>query len=79
MVAAAVELAVGILCGLYQCRDADSESLLEYTPDYAVERARAVVDRCAKLGVDLPIADLQQLVPEWSDLLPSEPRVGRGR
>ena len=30
---AATELAVGILCGLYACREAGSESLLEYCPD----------------------------------------------
>jgi hypothetical protein len=79
MTAAAVELAVGILCGLYACRDAGSESLLEYSPDYAVGRAGDVVDRCAKLGVELPVEDLLDLVPEWGRLLlPTSPQAGVG-
>jgi hypothetical protein len=77
MTAAAAELAVGILCGLYACRDAGSESLLEYCPDYPVERAAEVVDRCAKLGVELPVDDLLELVPEWSRLLHPAPPRGR--
>jgi hypothetical protein len=74
------ELAVGILCGLYACREAGSESLLEYSPDYAIERAADVVSRCAKLGVELPVVDdLLDIVPEWSGLvLPSPPRPGSG-
>jgi hypothetical protein len=36
---AAVELAAGILLGLYSCRHGNSETLLEYCPDYAAERA----------------------------------------
>lgn len=75
MTAAAVELAVGILCGLYQCRDdRDSESLLAYSPDYSVERASDVVDQCAKLAVDLPVDDLLEHIPEWSGLLQPTPR-----
>lgn len=58
---AAVELAVGILRGLYRCRDGDPESLLEYSPDYAVERASDVVNQCRKLGVELPISDVLEL------------------
>lgn len=63
MTAAAVELAAGILGGLYACRDAGSESLLEYSPDYAVERAADVVDRCAKLGPELPGSRATALLP----------------
>jgi hypothetical protein len=66
---AAVELAVGILLGLYRCRDAGGETLLEYSPDYAFERATDVVDQCRKLGVDLPIAELFDVLPEWSAIL----------
>ncbi|MGH3621314.1 MAG: hypothetical protein ACRDQ5_05915 [Sciscionella sp.] len=69
MTTAAVELAVGILLGLYECRDGDSETLLEYCPDYAAERAAQVVDRCAKLGTELPSAELLDLVPQWSTML----------
>jgi hypothetical protein len=66
---AAVELAVGILLGLYNCRHGDSETLLEYSPDYAAERASGVVSDCARLGIELPAADLLDLMPEWSTLL----------
>jgi hypothetical protein len=69
MKTAAVELAVGILLGLYECRDAGGETLLEYSPDYAYERAADVVDQCRKLGVDLPIAELFDVLPEWSAIL----------
>jgi hypothetical protein len=73
MSAAAAELAVGILCGLYACREAGSESLLEYSPDYATERAGDLVDRCATLGLALPVDDLLEAVPEWSRLLRPHP------
>jgi hypothetical protein len=53
---ATVELAVGILLGLYKCRDGASETLLEHSPDYATERASQVMDQCAKLGIALPSA-----------------------
>jgi len=69
MTTAAAELAVGILRGLYECRDGGSETLLEYSPDYAAERAGNVVDQCAKLGIDLPRAELLDLLPEWDGIL----------
>ena len=65
---AAVELAVGILLGLYNCRHGNSETLLEYSPDYAAERASGVVSDCARLGIELPTAELLDLMPEWSAL-----------
>lgn len=68
MESAATEVAAGILLGLYNCRDGSSETLLEYAPDYAAERASAVVSDCARLGIELP-ADLVDLMPRWSDLL----------
>ncbi|MPZ81987.1 MAG: hypothetical protein GEV28_16980 [Actinophytocola sp.] len=69
MTTAATELAVRILLGLYECRDGSSETLLEYSPDYAAERAANVVDQCAKLGIDLPRAELPDLLPEWDGIL----------
>lgn len=67
--ATAAELAVGILLGLYECSDAGSETLLEYSPDYPAERAADVVERCAKLGVNLPHAELADLMPEWDRIV----------
>jgi hypothetical protein len=66
---AAVELAAGILLGLYNCRHGNSETLLEYCPDYAAERASGVVSDCARLGIELPAVELLDLMPEWSALL----------
>jgi hypothetical protein len=66
---AAVELAVGILLGLYNSRHGNSETLLEYSPDYAAERASGVVSDCAKLGIELPAVELLDIMPEWSGLL----------
>jgi len=70
MGSAAAELAAGILLGLYNCRHGDSETLLEYAPDYAGERASGVVSDCARLGIELPAAELLDLMPEWGALLP---------
>jgi len=69
MGSAAKEVAAGILLGLYKCREGGSETLLEYAPDYATERASVVVSDCAKLGIELPAAELLDLMPGWSDLL----------
>jgi hypothetical protein len=69
MGSAAAELEAGILLGLYNCRDGGSETLLEYSPDYAAERASGVVRDCARLGIELPAAELLDLMPEWSALL----------
>jgi hypothetical protein len=66
---AAVELAVGLLLGLYKCRHGGDETLLEYSPDYAVEHAGHVVDQCMKLGIDLPHEELVDLMPEWDGVV----------
>jgi hypothetical protein len=69
MRSAAAELAAGILLGLYNCRHGNSETLLEYSPDYAAERASGVVSDCVRLGIELPTAELLDLMPAWSALL----------
>ena len=70
---AATEIAAGVLYGLYACREANSETLLEYTPDYAIERAGHLIDHCAKLGVTLPADELVDRMPEWAGLLHNTP------
>ena len=35
----------------------------------APERAADVIDQCRKLGVDLPIAELIDVMPEWSAIV----------
>jgi hypothetical protein len=68
MASAAAEVATGIILGLYNCREASSETLLEYAPDYAAERASVLVNDCARLGIELP-AEILDLIPGWSNLL----------
>ena len=65
---AAAEIAVGILRGLYRCRDGASESLLEYAPDYASERASDVLAQCGKLGIELPVGELVDIAPGWGEI-----------
>jgi len=69
MSSAAAELAAGILLGLYRCREGGSETLLEYSPDYSAERAADLVSQCAKLGIELPSAELRDLMPQWGTIL----------
>jgi hypothetical protein len=69
LTAAATRLAVGILAGLYRCRDGGGESLLEYSPDFPAERAADVVDRCRRHGIALPVAELLALAPDWASML----------
>lgn len=69
MGSAAAELAAGILLGLHNCRDGNSETLVGYAPDYASQRASVVVRDCAKLGIELPAVELLDLMPGWGDLL----------
>jgi hypothetical protein len=46
-----------------------TETMLEYSPDYAAERASAVMDQCAKLGIDLPRTEPVDLMPAWNTVL----------
>ncbi|HET6213178.1 MAG TPA: hypothetical protein VFE14_09940, partial [Micromonosporaceae bacterium] len=57
------------LYGLYRCDDGATESLLEYSPDYPAERASNVLDDCRRLGVELPVAELLDLMPSWDAIL----------
>jgi hypothetical protein len=50
-------------------RAGNSETLLEYSPDHAAERASGVASDCARLGIELPTAELLDLMPAWSALL----------
>lgn len=74
MTAAAAEMAVGILHGLHRCRDGGSESLLEYAPDFADERAAELVRQCRALSVDLPVDDLVDALTGWEPLFVTEGR-----
>ena len=66
---AAVELAVGILRGLYGCRDGEPDSLLEYSADYASERASDVVISVESSASTCPSPSSLDLMPAWSTVL----------
>ena len=76
---AAVELAAGILLGLYNCRDGNSETLLEYSPDYAAERASGVVSDCARLGIELPTSNSSTSCPSGAPCWIEQPWNGSAR
>ena len=67
--AAAVAHAVGILRGLHRLRANSSETLPEYSPDYADERAAKVVRQWAVMGVALPLDDLAGVLSGWEPLI----------
>ena len=69
MSSAATELAAGILSDLYACRECGPETVLEESPGYAAERASEVLNQCRKLGIELPMTELLELMPDWDTLL----------
>lgn len=74
---AAYATGVGVLVGLYQCRDdEDSDRLLSWALDFPEERASAAVAALRKAGVEVPASELERLVPEWADRL-SRQSAGR--
>jgi hypothetical protein len=66
---AAAKLALGVLTGLYRCRDARDGTVLAYagteTPE---ELAPWVVTETAQAQVVLPTADLAAACPGWEPL-----------
>jgi hypothetical protein len=79
MTTAATDLAVGILRGLYACRDEAGAPLIEYYPDYPDERAAQILHQCARLRVELPVDDLLDATPMWGHLLHTTATRGRRR
>jgi hypothetical protein len=71
MHAAARELCLGVLLGLYDCKDVDSESALERAPaeDFTTHHASHVIGELRKAGLDLPPDVLAATVPDWAEFL----------
>jgi hypothetical protein len=62
---AARQIGLGILRGLYSCRDHDrDDTILAYADDYPRDEAIWVVQRLTKLGVEFTEQDLA-LMPGW--------------
>jgi hypothetical protein len=58
-------IGIGILRGLYACRDQDQDdTILAYAEDYPQNEAAWVAQRLTKLGIGLTPHDLA-LAPEW--------------
>lgn len=64
---AAAQLAVRLLAGLYECRDAPDGSVLAYAgPDTPGELAAWVMREAAEAQVDLPAAAVEAACPDWA-------------
>lgn len=70
MKAAARELGLGILLGLYECEGYDKpETVLSWAEDFPGEEASVVFDQLRKLDIDLPDEFVAELLPRWVHLL----------
>ena len=64
---AAVDVAAGIVAGLYRCREPEDGTVISYAgPDSLSELADQVVDEANKLGVELSPDVADQFWPDWS-------------
>lgn len=64
---AAQDTALGIVAGLYRCRDVeDPELLLSWTPDLPADHADEPLRMLREAGIDVPEGELQELAPEWA-------------
>lgn len=71
MHAAARELCLGILLGLYSCQNDDDDSALGRAPaaDFTSNHARWVVNELRNAGLHLPGDALAVTVPDWAEYL----------
>lgn len=70
MLEAAWQYAVGVLVGLYRCRDReDVDRLLSWAPDFPAEQAAAVVRELRQSRCRIPDHTFAVSVPEWLDAL----------
>ncbi|MGH8990637.1 MAG: hypothetical protein ACRDZ7_03820 [Acidimicrobiia bacterium] len=70
MAAAAGHVALGILAGLFQCREAEDGSVLAYAgaPDATRDLAEWVAAEARKDGLDLTPDALDEACPDWLPL-----------
>jgi hypothetical protein len=70
MTGPAANTALGMIAGLYRCRDCDDNDLaLSWSPDFPQEHAECIVDSLAKSGLELPADLLDDVAPEWAHRL----------
>ncbi len=67
MIQPAVAQALGVIGGLYRCRDCeDGDQLLSWAPDFPIEHADQVVGHLTKAGVQLATDSIATVAPEWA-------------
>lgn len=74
----AVASALGIIAGLYRCRDCeDGDLLLSWAPDFPAEQADAAIKELIAAGCEVPARSLAEAAPEWAEWLDSARSAGR--
>lgn len=64
---AAQDTALGIVAGLYRCRDVeDPELLLSWALDLPADHADEPLRMLREAGIKVPEGELQELAPEWA-------------
>ncbi len=63
---AAAETGLGVLLGLYDCRDFhEDEALLAYAEDFPLAEAQWVINRLRRLGIVVPEHEVKSTVQDW--------------
>lgn len=76
MIGPGLDIALGVIAGLYRCRGCDDgDLLLSWAPDFPLEQAGSVVDDLETAGIEPPDEMIVDLVPEWADRLTSRKRA----
>lgn len=66
----ATATALGVIAGLYRCKDCDGDDgLLSWAPDFPLEHAEHVIDLLAEQNVTLPPDSVSDAAPGWVDPL----------
>ena len=75
LIEAAVANAVGLIAGLYRCREGeDGDLILSWAPDFPAEQARTLMEKLINAGCELPERALAGAAPDWAaQLLRSGP------
>ena len=73
----AVTSTLGMIAGLYRCRDCeDGDLLLSWAPDFPTEQADAAMKQLIAAGYEVPARSLAEAAPEWAEWLDSARRAG---
>ena len=79
LASAATKMAVGVLCGLYACRDASSGACWTTPPTMRSSGPAIWLTSARSSTWRLPVNDLVDLVPEWGRLFHAATSAGPAR